>query len=135
MATITSEYLGNLRVATKHVESDTTIITDAPIDNGGQGRSFSPTDLAATALGTCALTIMGLAAEKHSLDISGATMNIVKEMSANPRRIARLEVTFTMPANNFSEKDKTILENAAHTCPVHKSLAPEVVQEFIFIWQ
>ncbi len=134
MATISSEYQGNLRVASTHLQSGTTIITDAPTDNGGQGRAFSPTDLAANALGACALTIMGLYAEGHSLDIKGATMEITKTMSASPRRIACIEVTFTMPANDFSEKDKKALVNAAYTCPVHKSLSPDVEQKFNFVW-
>ncbi len=134
MTTVRSEYQGNLRVESTHVQSGTTIITDAPTDNGGQGRSFSPTDLAATALGTCALTIMGLYAEGHNLDIKGATMDIIKKMSPSPRRIAGIDVTFTMPANNFSDKDKTALENAAYTCPVHKSLGADVEQNFKFVW-
>ncbi len=134
MATVTAEYLGNLRVSATHEQSGTTIITDAPTDNGGQGRAFSPTDLTVTSLGACALTIIGLHAEKYNLDITGATMSITKEMSSSPRRIARIEVIFTMPANNFSDKDKMLMEKAAHACPVHKSLAPEVVQDFKFIW-
>ncbi len=135
MVTIRSEYKGNLRVESTHLQSNTTIITDAPTDNGGQGRAFSPTDLAATALGTCALTIMGLYADGHSLDIKGATMEITKIMSPSPRRIGAIHITFIMPPNNFSDKDKKALQNAALTCPVHKSLGADVEQKFEFIWQ
>ncbi len=134
MVTIRSEYKGNLRVESTHLQSNTTIITDAPTDNGGQGRAFSPTDLAATSLGTCALTIMGLYAEGHNLDIKGTTMEIEKIMGSSPRRIAAINITFTLPANGFSDKDKKALENAAHTCPVHKSLGADVEQKFDFVW-
>ncbi len=134
MATVTAEYLGDLRVSATHVESNTTIITDAPTDNGGLGRAFSPTDLTVTSLGTCALTILGLYAKNHDIDIKGTKMEIIKEMSAAPRKIARIQVTFIMPANNFTDENKMRMEKAVHACPVHKSLGADVVQEFIFNW-
>lgn len=135
MATINARYLGSLRVECVHTQSGTTIVTDAPVDNNGKGEAFSPTDLCAAALGTCAMTIMGIYCQKHGLDISGAEMEINKIMSADPRRIGKLEVVFKMPAGRFSDKDKAVLERVAHACPVHKSLHPDVEQTFTFCWQ
>ena len=134
MATITSEYLGDLRVSTKHHESGVTIITDAPVDNQGKGASFSPTDLCATALGTCAMTILGIYAQKHDLDIVGATMEISKTMAANPRRISEIKVIIKMPANNFTEKDKKGMTNVMRACPVHKSLHADLNQIIEIEW-
>ncbi len=134
MAVINAEYLGELRTSILHEDSGTIILTDAPVDNRGLGRSFSPTDLVAAALGSCALSIMDFYAQTHNLDIKGARVDIVKEMTDKPRRIARIGLTFTMPANNFSDKDKKGFEIAAHACPVHKSLSAEMVQDFNFIW-
>ncbi len=134
MATITAEYLGNLRMSVTHHESNTTIITDAPVDNGGEGRSFSPTDLCATSLATCAMTIIGLYASAHGLDVQGAKLEIVKVMSQSPRRIAKIEVIITMPKNDYSDKDKKAMENCINACPVHHSLHPEVEKVFTVIW-
>ncbi len=135
MATLKAEYLGDLRCSLTHVDSNTTIITDAPTDNGGKGEGFSPTDLCASSVGACAVTIMGLYAQSHGIDIKGTKLDIIKVMAADPRRIAKVEVTFTMPANNFSDKDKKAIANAAKTCPVHKSLSVDVEQVFNFVWQ
>ena len=135
MATVTGKYLGGLRVEAKHEQSGATLITDAPVDNQGQGRSFSPTDLCATSLGACALTIMGIFAQSHGLNIDGTTFEVTKTMSAKaPRRIAKIEVTFNFPDKGYSDKDKTSLERAAMTCPVHQSLGPEVEQVINFKW-
>ncbi|MBQ3059885.1 MAG: OsmC family protein [Desulfovibrio sp.] len=135
MPTVSARYLGDLRVECTHNQSGTTIITDAPTDNSGKGEAFSPTDLCATALGACAMTIMGIYAQKHGMDLTGAEMEINKIMSADPRRIGKVEVVFKMPARQFSEKDKTVLERAARACPVHKSLHPDVEQVLTFVWQ
>ncbi len=135
MPTISARYLGDLRVECTHNQSGTTIITDAPVDNNGKGEAFSPTDLCATALGTCAMTIMGIYCKNHGVDMTGVRMEINKSMSANPRRIGKLEIIFDMTARAYSEKEKSVLERAAHTCPVHLSLHPDVEQVFSFRWQ
>ncbi len=136
MATITSEYLGDLKISITHVDSGTTIITDPPVDNGGQGRSFSPTDLCATALATCTMGLVAQYAESKGLSVKGTKMDIVKKMAQNPRKIARIETTFTMPAGtNFSDEDKRIIEESAHSCPMHNSLHPDVEKVAKFIWQ
>lgn len=135
MSTISATYLGNLRVESVHNQSGAKIVTDAPSDNHGQGQAFSPTDLCAAALGACAMTIIGLYAQNHGLDVTGAKMEITKTMSANPRRIGRLEVIFHMPDRPYTEKQKASIERAAHTCPVHLSLHPDMEQVFTFHWK
>ncbi len=135
MATVTAKYLGDLRVESTHLQSGATIITDAPTDNQGKGQAFSPTDLCATALGACALTIMGIHAQNHGLDIAGTTMEVTKVMSKDPRRIGEVTVVYHMPDKDYSDKDKKSLERAALTCPVHHSLHPDVKQEFVFNWK
>ena len=134
MATISEKYLGDLRVECVHNASGTVIITDAPVDNQGKGEAFSPTDLCATALASCATTIMGIYARAHNIDITGMTVEVVKTMSASPRRIGKLEVTFNMPEREYSDREKKALINAAHTCPVHLSLHPDIEQIFNFNW-
>jgi uncharacterized OsmC-like protein len=135
MATVSATYLGDLRVECVHNQSGTRIITDAPTDNQGKGASFSPTDLCATALGACAMTIIGIYAQSHGVDITGTTMNITKTMSADPRRIGKVEVVFDMPDRDYSQKEKTIMERCTQTCPVHLTLHPDVEQVFTFHWQ
>ena len=135
MATVSATYLGDLRVECVHNQSGTRIITDAPTDNPGKGASFSPTDLCATALGACAMTIIGIYAQSHGVDITGTTMNITKTMSADPRRIGKVEVVFDMPDRDYSQKEKTIMERCTQTCPVHLTLHPDVEQVFTFHWQ
>lgn len=123
-------YTGELRCQATHKPSGSQIFTDAPVDNHGKGEAFSPTDLVATALGTCMLTIMGIVAERNGWDLRGTKVHVVKEMAAKPaRRIGKLEVTITIPASvgsTLSEEDRQKIENAAHTCPVHHSLHPDV---------
>lgn len=125
-------YSGNLRTEAVHLKSGNKIITDAPPDNNGKGEAFSPTDLLATSLGCCMLTIMGIMAERHEINIEGTSIEITKIMEANPRRVGEIIVEFTMPKNNYSDKEKILLENAAHTCPVAKSLSSELKQTVIF---
>lgn len=134
MATVTATYLGDLRVESTHTASDAKLVTDAPVDNHGKGEGFSPTDLCATALGACAMTIMGITARAHGMDVTGTKLEITKTMSADPRRIASLDVVFLMPDRPFTDKQKAMLERAAHTCPVHLSLHPDVRQNFVFRW-
>jgi putative redox protein len=134
MVEIQIAYQGKLRCCATHVDSGKIIITDAPKDNMGNGESFSPTDLVATALGTCMLTIMGIAAQRMEIDLVGTTVVVTKEMSATPpRRISRLAVTLNVPLK-LSEEQKQKLQNAAMTCPVHKSLHPDVQTPIAFNW-
>ncbi|WP_139925368.1 OsmC family protein [Hymenobacter sp. DG01] len=134
MSTATAQYAGNLRTEATHVASGNTILTDAPVDNHGRGEAFSPTDLVATALGSCMMTIMGIVAERHALDLTGVRWEVTKHMVAEPRRIGQIDVTFRLPAT-LTEKEQTILENAARTCPVALSLNPEIRQEVRFLYE
>lgn len=123
-------YEGQLRCRATHGPSKTQLTTDAPVDNHGRGESFSPTDLVATALGTCMTTLMGIVADRNQLDIAGTTVHVVKEMIQEPvRRIGTLRVTIRVPAEKgtgLSAEDRKKLETAALHCPVHKSLHPEI---------
>lgn len=105
---MTSEviYVGELRTTAKHLQSGNSILTDAPVDNHGKGQNFSPTDLVATALATCMITVMGIKANQKGLNIEGTKAEVTKIMAANPRRIAEIQVKLTMPASDFSEEDK-----------------------------
>ena len=128
-------YNGNLRTTATHLKSGTTIETDAPTDNNGKGERFSPTDLVATALGTCMITLMGIAADRHELNIDGTECEIEKIMTSNPRMIGAVKVWMHVHGSaNFSEKEKTILKNAALTCPVYKSLNEETQKIVEFDW-
>lgn len=134
MATATGKYLGNLRCEWKHEASGATIISDAPIDNHGKGEGFSPTDICAASLGACAMTIMGIYAQNHDIDITGATFEVEKAMSTEPRRIGEINIVFRIPDRNFSPKTKISLQRAAGTCPIHLSLHPDIKQNMIFTW-
>ncbi len=127
------KYLGNLRIEATHLKSGVKIITDAPTDNNGKGESFSPTDLVATALGSCMLTIMGIAAREHSIDIEGTEVSIHKIMVSDPRKIKTIELVFTMPSKNYSSKDRRILEAATRGCPVGNSIK-EGIEKLTFNW-
>jgi putative redox protein len=134
MVAIQLEYQGELHCKAVHGPSGTELSTDAPKDNQGRGESFSPTDLVATALGSCMLTVMGIMARTLEIDITGATASVEKEMtSVAPRRIERLTVKIHVP-QPISAENKLKLERAAHTCPVHKSLHPEVQMPIEFTW-
>jgi putative redox protein len=134
MVEILIKYLGDLRCEARHEPSGTVITTDAPVDNEGRGESFSPTDLAATSLGACMLTIMGIAARKQGVDLGETTVKVLKEMTAQPpRRIAKVTVVFTIPIPASHEK-RVMLESAARNCPVHLSLDPGVEQDTRFDW-
>ncbi|MGZ4035599.1 MAG: OsmC family protein [Bacteroidia bacterium] len=127
-------YKGNLRTESTHLQSGQVILTDAPLDNNGQGQAFSPTDLLATSLGCCMLTIMGIVAGRNSINIDNSSVEITKIMKSDPRRVGEIIVEFTMPKQDYSDKEKSLLEHAAHTCPVAKSLSPELMQTVIFNW-
>ena len=127
-------YLGELRTDNEHIRSGQKLITDAPIDNQGKGEAFSPTDLVATALSDCMMTIMGIKARDKGLNLIGTAIETTKIMSAEPRRIGEIVVEFTFPKNDFSDKDKAILEAVTKTCPVALSLHTEVKQTVKFNW-
>lgn len=129
-------YLGDLRTQATHLQSNETIITDAPVDNNGKGEAFSPTDLAATSLGSCAMTIMGIMAKREGVDFSGSEIEVTKIMSAEaPRKIAKVIVDFTMKTPEaLSEEVQAKYVRAAHTCPVSLSLHPDIEQVFNFSW-
>ncbi len=134
MVRISIRYEGGLRSAATHGPSGQTLHTDAPVDNHGRGESFSPTDLVATALGSCMATIMGIVADRHQLDLRGMEIEVVKTMSADaPRRIAKLETTINVPLPP-DHPQRVVLENAALTCPVHKSLHPDMEKPVVFRW-
>lgn len=125
---LTAVYEGKLRCVATHGPSMAKVATDAPVDNGGSGAEFSPTDLVATALGTCVLTTMGLVAARHDIDLSGMTVRVIKEMTQKPvRRISSLVTEIIVPAGAVpvgSDRDR--LEAAANKCPVHASLHPDI---------
>lgn len=134
MVTITASYDGGLRCSARHGPSGRILMTDAPIDNHGKGESFSPTDLVATAVAGCMMTVMGIAAERHGVDIRGATVTIGKEMSTDaPRRIVALRSVMTVPLPS-DHPQRALLEAAANSCPVKKSLVPEIDTTVKFCW-
>jgi putative redox protein len=134
MVTITCTYQGELRVGAVHGPSATTLCTDAPVDNQGRGESFSPTDLVATALGSCVLTILGIAARRDGLALEGARVLVEKHMSSDtPRRIARLVVHHHLPAG-IPVEQRAKLERAARTCPVRESINPAIVLDEHWHW-
>lgn len=134
MVTIQIEYQGDLHCKAVHGPSGTELTTDAPKDNQGRGESFSPTDLVTTALGSCILTVMGILARTLAVDITGTTATVEKEMTASPpRMISSLTVRIHVP-HEISPENQTKFERAAHTCPVHKSLHPDVKAPIEFTW-
>lgn len=127
-------YLGELRCQVTHNPSSSTLLTDAPLDNMGKGQAFSPTDLVGAALGSCILTILGILAQRHSLDLRGTQLRVVKEMVQTPvRRIGRLAVEVTVPTP-LTLDQQAMLDRAARTCPVHRSLHPDIQAPIIFHW-
>ncbi len=128
METVKTIYLGDLRTKATHMQSGNELITDAPKDNHGKGEAFSPTDLLATSLGCCMLSVIGIAANAHNFNIVGAEVKTTKIMIANPRKVGELIVDLYFPPNNYSEKEKKIIDNAVKTCPVTLSLHPDVKQ-------
>lgn len=133
--TSTVKYSGELRTLCVHLSSENTIITDAPTDNHGKGETFSPTDLTATSLAACMLTVMGIKATQMSIDINGTYAEVTKIMAAEPRRIGEIIVKVVMPLNVYSDKEKAIVENTARTCPVFYSLHPDLKKTIEFVWQ
>jgi putative redox protein len=135
MVRITGEYQGDLHCSAIHDPSGNALATDAPKDNQGRGEAFSPTDLLATAFGTCIATTMAIAARRHGADIAGMRYEVTKEMAADsPRRISRLTARLWLPASARGVP-AGVLEKAANTCPVHQSLAPSVEKVIDFAWE
>ena len=126
-------YKGNLRTVATHLASSSEITTDAPIDNQGKGEKFSPTDLMATALGSCMLTIMGITANVHNIDIGNTKVKVEKIMGKDPRRIAQINMEIIFKSK-ISNKDKVILERAAKHCPVAKTLENNIKENIKFIY-
>jgi putative redox protein len=135
MVTSKLEYLGELRTEAIHLQSNSLIHTDAPKDNHGKGEAFSPTDLIATALGSCMISVMGIVALKEGITtIEGTVAEVTKVMYAEPRRIGEIHIKITFPKKNYSDKEKLMYERASHTCPVAKSLHPDLKQIIEFVW-
>ncbi|WP_163707594.1 OsmC family protein [Mangrovibacterium lignilyticum] len=134
MITIETNYLGDLRTENVHVQSGAKIVTDAPCDNRGKGQSFSPTDLLATALGNCIMTIMGIKAMDNGIDLVGTRLEITKIMASDPRRVAEVVVAFFFPDKNYTAEEKQLIESVAGTSPVPLSLHPDLKQTIRFNW-
>ena len=127
----TVEYKGDLRTEAVHLDSGERIHTDAPKDNEGKGEAFSPTDLVATSLASCMITVMGIKAKQHGINMVGTTADVVKEMAADPRRISAIRINIHF-LNNYSDKERILLERTANTCPVRNSLSDELAVEIHF---
>jgi len=135
MKTAQTIYISDLRTKMTHLQSGESVITDAPVDNNGKGEAFSPTDLVASALSSCMLTIMGISAREHQFSIDGATAEITKIMSSNPRRISEVQIQITFPDISYSPKQKRILEVISKTCPVALSLHPDLKQDVKLVFK
>jgi uncharacterized OsmC-like protein len=133
LPTANVQYEGNLRTICMHVRSGNQVVTDAPVDNRGRGEAFSPTDLCATSLATCLLTIMGIKAMDNGWVLDGARAEVVKQMAESPRRISGIRLTISMPAG-IDAKARQILERAGRTCPVALSLHPDIHQDITFVY-
>ncbi len=131
--TSTVTYRGGLRTEATHLRSGNTIITDAPIDNKGKGEAFSPTDLVATAIASCMLTIMGIKADEMEVNIEGTTADVEKIMGTEPRRITQVNIHINVPMT-ADDKTKKILERAALTCPVDQSVSERMIRDVKFTW-
>lgn len=133
MTKMKTVYLGGLRSEVEHLQSGTKLVTDAPLDNHGKGESFSPTDLFASSLGCCMLTIMGISAESYGFNIEGTTIETEKIMGTNPRRIVEIKLDIHFPKGaNYTDQQKRLIEAAARTCPVANSLNPEIKKTITF---
>ena len=134
MVNISIEYTGQLHCDAVHGPSKAKIETDAPADNQGKGEAFSPTDLVATALGTCIATTMAIVAERHGVELKGMKVTVAKEMASDPRRIGRLTTAVHVPLS-ANHPQRGLLEKAAVGCPVHRSLAAEMERPTEFFWE
>jgi uncharacterized OsmC-like protein len=133
MNTASTIYLGELRTQATHIRSGNKIITDAPLDNHGKGEAFSPTDLVSAALLSCMMTVIGIMANTHQVDVSGMSGEVLKVMGTDPRRITEIHIQLRFP-RDYKEHDRVLIERTARTCPVAKSLHPDLVQDIQFIY-
>lgn len=132
METIRTNYIGGYRTQATHMLSSEKLITDAPIDNNGKGEAFSPTDLVATALCSCMLTLMDMTANSHGFSLAHVSAKTTKIMASSPRRISEIKIEFDLSAAPYSEKERRILEVAAKNCPVNKSIHPDIKVDLTF---
>ena len=135
METAKTKYIGDLRTEITHLRSGSVIITDAPVDNKGKGENFSPTDMVASALGSCIFTIMGIAAREHGFSIDGSSCKITKIMTESPRKIGEIKIDFDLTGYDFTDKQKKILEYCVKTCPVSLTLNESVFQNVILLFK
>jgi putative redox protein len=132
MVSMNGTYLGGLRTEVHHLKSGHKVITDAPPDNNGRGEAFSPTDLTCASLNSCMMTLMGMLAEREGIDLTGMKSEIVKIMAANPRKIAEIQIAFTLENLQATDIQKEKLKRAALTCPVALSLSESIKQSVVF---
>lgn len=132
MATVNSEYLGNLRTESVHILSQQELITDAPLDNNGKGEAFSPTDLLCTALATCMITIMGIVAQKENIELKDLSATTTKIMSDSPRKVSEIHIDFVWNSPVGTDKQRQKLKSAAVSCPVALSINPSIYQKITF---
>lgn len=132
MTKMTTRYLGDLRTEATHLQSGEKLITDAPLDNQGNGEFFSPTDLFSTSLGSCMLTIMGISARTYGFSIDGTRVETEKVMGTNPRRVVELIIDIYLPHINYSDKERRLIESSAKTCPVANSIHPDIKKTITF---
>lgn len=132
MTKIRTFYIGDLKTEAEHLKSGSKIMTEAPEDNNGKGEKFSPTDLFATSLGCCMLTIMGIAAQAHGFSIDGTRIETEKIMAANPRRVGELKLDIYFPRNDYTEKQMRFIDASVKTCPVTNSIHPDVIKTIVY---
>jgi uncharacterized OsmC-like protein len=132
---MTSEvnYKGDLRTQCVHINSRSEIETDAPVDNNGNGARFSPTDLVATALASCMLTVMGIRAHSDGISYTDVTASVIKNMGVSPRRITEIQIEISV-SDHWSNEEREIMERVASSCPVAKSLCPKLIQKVSFVY-
>lgn len=136
MSSISTVYTGSKKSSATHADSGITIDTDAPKEVGGGGTTYSPSDLLGAALGTCIASTLGMFAERHEIDLTGLKVDVVKTMSTNtPRRVESLMTTVTVPGDRIPVDQRELYERVGHSCPVHKSLHPDVQAPIQFIYE
>lgn len=131
---MTLKYLGELRCEAQHLKSGNIVITDAPTDNNGKGEAFSPTDLLCTSLCSCMMTLMGITANAKDIALGHVDAGIEKIMASDPRRVSEINIRFVFEKNSLTDREKDILKNAALTCPVAKSIHPDIQVNVNFVW-
>ncbi len=132
MTKIRTIYIGELKTEAEHLKSGSKLITEAPEDNNGKGEMFSPTDLFATSLGSCMMTIMGIAAQTHGFSVDGMRIETEKVMASNPRRVAELKLDIYLPRNDYTPKQMRFIEASVKTCPVANSIHPDIIKTITY---